>query len=92
MSVGRGFSVKNMCTVCVTAAVDETKLRLFVVFKASENGPVAYSLLQIMASGVNGCNQLKGWMGNRVMQPWKEEIWMPYVKGKRNSVPFLDQM
>ena len=92
VSVRRGCSVSKRCTVCIAVAADGTKLPLFVIFKAAENGPVANSLHSIMPSGIYGCTQKKGWMDNRVMQEWKEKIWTPYVQGRSNSVLLLDQM
>ena len=92
VSIRRGCSVSKKCTVCIAVAADGTKLPLFVIFKAADNGPVANRLHSIMLSGIYGCTQEKGWIDNRIMQEWKEKIWMPYVQGKSNSVLLLDQM
>ena len=92
VSVRRGSSSTQRCTLCITVAADGAKLPLFVIFKARPNGTIAKNLHQILPAGMHGCVQEKGWMDNRVMSIWKEKVWFPYIQGSSKSALLLDAM
>ena len=42
-----------------------------------------------MTAGIYCCTQAKGWIDNRLMRLWKENVWKPYVEGKKRSALIL---
>ena len=83
VSVRRGYISARDALFALLWLLTERKC-LYLFFKAAENGPFANSLNSIMPSGIYGRTQKKGLMDNRVMQEWKEKIWMPFVQRKSN--------
>ena len=84
-----GSSNKRM-TVCVAVASNGCKLPLFVIFKGEPNGRIERSLPQILPRGIYGCCQAKGWMDERGLRLWTEQVWKPYVRECPKSALLLD--
>ena len=53
VSVRRGSSIIQRCTLCITVAADGAKLPLFFIFKSLPNGKIAKNLHQILTSGMH---------------------------------------
>ena len=56
------------------------------------NGSIANSLHQIMPGSIYVCTEVKGWMDDRAMQQWKENVWKPYLEGIMRSALIIDRM
>ncbi len=65
-----GRSSSRRLTLCVSVALDGTKLPLFVIFKGKSGGSIDRSLADIWPEGIFGCVQKKGWMDDRSMSIW----------------------
>eukprot|EP00171_Calliarthron_tuberculosum_P014778 IDg14778t1 len=78
-------------TVCVTVAVNVTKLSFFVVFEAAPRGRIENSLAENLPEVVLGICQLKDWMDERRMHIWYKKIWKQNVEGRMGiSMILLD--
>ena len=62
-------------TLCVSVAVDGTKLPLFVIFKCKPNGNIEKDLPSIMPAGMLGCTLNKAWFDERAMLEWYDSVW-----------------
>ena len=68
ISIRIGSSTSMRVTLCVTIAMDETKLPLFLIFKGAPRAKIERSLGSILPAGMYGCVQRKAWMDDRRMQ------------------------
>ena len=91
ISIRIGSSTSLRVTVCVSIAMDGTKLPLFLIFKGMPRKQIERSLEHILPVGMHGCAQRKAWMDDRGMQIWYEKIWRPYLENYNgNSMLLLD--
>ena len=91
ISIRIGCSTSLRVTLCVSIAMDGTKLPLFIIFKGKPNGHIDNALKDILPAGVFGCVQKKAWMEDRAMHIWYDKIWKPYVENcNMKSVLLLD--
>ncbi len=79
MSIMIGGTSSARFTLAVTVAMDGTKLPLFVIFKGVPGGRVENSLPTILSEVVIGYVHRKGWMDNRTMSIWYDNVFKPYV-------------
>ena len=63
ISIRIGGSTSLRATLCVSIAMDGTKLPLFIIFKGQSGGRIARDLHNILPAGVHGCVQKKSMDG-----------------------------
>ena len=74
ISIHIGSSTSMRASVCVTIAMDGTKLALFLIFKGALREKIERCLGSIPPSSMYGCAQRKAWIYIRGMQIWFEKI------------------
>ncbi len=76
-------------TLAVSAAMDETKLPLFVIVKKAHGGSVEKQLPEIITDGTIGCVQEKEWKYDRTMRIWYDQVYEPYSAGRESKSGLL---
>ena len=66
-------------TLCVSIAMDGTKLPLFVILNGKPNGNIEKQLPSILPAGMLGCTQIRAWCDERSMLKWYDSVWKPYI-------------
>ena len=79
VSIRVGGASSMRFKLCVSIAMDGTKLPLFVILKGKPIGNIEKQLSSILPAGMLGCTQSKAWFDERGMLKWYDSVWKPHT-------------
>ena len=75
--------------IAITIAMDGSKLALFVILKAQQDGPTELDLFIIFTESLCRCVLEKGWKDNRTIYIWYDQAYRPYFAQHDSETGFL---